>query len=77
MFDIIEGVVMSTAKVIEQALKLKSSDRYLVLEVLQQSLDKPDQEIDKIWAEEAVRRVKACDEGRMSLHSFEEVFGKD
>lgn len=68
---------MSTAKVIEQALKLKSSDRYLVLEILQQSLDKPDQEIDTIWAEEAVRRVKACDEGRMKLHGFEEVFGKD
>ena len=68
---------MSRADVIKQALKLKSFDRYLVIEILQQSLDKPDQEIDKIWAEEAMRRLKACDEGRMSLHSFEEVFGKD
>lgn len=36
---------MSTAEVIEQALSLKASDRYLLLELLHTSLDKPDPEI--------------------------------
>lgn len=67
---------MSTAEVIEQALQLKASDRLALLELLHQSLDKPDPEIEQIWAEEAVRRAQACDEGLMKTHSFESVFGE-
>jgi hypothetical protein len=40
-----------------------------------QSLDKPDTEIDREWAEEALHRAKACDEGRMKTVTFKEVFG--
>jgi putative addiction module component (TIGR02574 family) len=69
-----EGAIMSTSDVIEQALSLKASDRYLLLEMLHRSLDKPDPEIDKIWQEEALRRVKAYDEGRLKTISMEEVF---
>ena len=65
---------MSTANVIEQALSLKASDRYLLLEMLHRSLDKPDPEIDRVWREEALRRVKAYDEGRLATVSMEEVF---
>jgi putative addiction module component (TIGR02574 family) len=69
-----KGVTMTTADVIEQALNLKASDRYLLLEMLHRSLDKPDPEIDKVWQEEALRRVKAFDEGRLATVSMEEVF---
>ena len=55
---------MSTAEIIEQALHLKASERYALLELLHQSLDKPDPEIDRVWQEEALRRLKAYDEGR-------------
>lgn len=65
---------MGTTDVIEQALKLKASERYLLLEMLHQSLDKPDPEIDHIWREEAMRRVKAYDEGKLAAVSMEEVF---
>lgn len=65
---------MSTAEVIEQALSLKAADRYLLLELLHSSLDKPDSEIDQVWHEEILRRVKALDEGRMKTVSMEEVF---
>ena len=69
-----KGVNMSTSDVIEQALSLKASDRYLLLEMLHHSLDKPDPEIDRVWQEEALRRVKAYDEGRLETVSMEEVF---
>ena len=65
---------MGTAEIIEQALKLKSSDRYLLLEMLHESLDKPDPEINKVWQEEVLRRVKAIDEGRLATVSMEDVF---
>ncbi|TAJ83440.1 MAG: addiction module protein [Gallionellaceae bacterium] len=65
---------MSTAEVIEQALKLKAADRYLLLEMLHSSLDKPDPEIDQIWQEEILHRIKAFDEGRLETVSMKEAF---
>jgi hypothetical protein len=40
-----------------------------------QSLDKADPEIDRVWAEEALHRAKACDEGLMKTIPFDQVFG--
>ena len=41
---------------------------------LKELLDKPDPEIDKVWQEEALRRVKAYEEGWLEIVSMEEVF---
>jgi putative addiction module component (TIGR02574 family) len=65
---------VTTSDVIEQALSLTASDRYLLLEMLHRSLDKSSPEIDKVWQEEALRRVKAYDEGRQATVSMEEAF---
>ena len=65
---------MSTTEVIEQALKLKASERYLLLEMLHQSLDKSDPEIDRVWQEEALRRVRAYEEGKLATVTMDEVF---
>lgn len=65
---------MSTADVIEQALKLKTSERFALIQVLQESLDKSDPEIDRIWLEEAGRRLQAHREGRLAEIPMEEVF---
>lgn len=58
-------------------LHLKAAERYEVAEKILQSLDKPDAEIDQIWAKEALHRARACDEGRMKTVSFDEVFGNN
>lgn len=65
---------MSTAEVIEQALKLKAAERLALIEMLQESLDKSDPEIDRIWLEEAQRRLQAYREGKLAAISMEEVF---
>jgi hypothetical protein len=64
---------MSTAEVIEQALSLKSADRYALLELLHASLDKPDPEINQVWHEEILRRIKAFNEGRLETISVNGV----
>ena len=66
---------MGKHEIIDMALQLKATERYEVVEKLMQSLDKSDPEIDKVWAEEALHRARACDEGRMKTVSFEDVFG--
>lgn len=66
---------MGKSEIIDMALHLKAAERYEVAERIMQSLDQPDDEIDRICAEEALHRARACDEGRMKTLPFEEVFG--
>ncbi len=40
------------------------------------SLDVPDPEIEKIWAEEAEKRLKAYKAGKLKTVSFEDMFLK-
>ena len=65
---------MQTADIIQQALHLKASERYALLELLHHSLDKPDPEIDRAWQEEALRRLQGYDEGRLPCLSMAGAF---
>lgn len=65
---------MSTTEVIEQALMLTASERYALIDLLHQSLDRPDPEIDRVWQAESLRRLKAYDEGRLDCVSMEDAF---
>ncbi len=51
---------MGKTEIMDRALQLKAAERY---------------EIDCVWAEEALNRARACDEGQMKTLSFEEVSG--
>lgn len=66
---------MHKHEIIDMALQLNAAERYEVVEKIMRSLDQPDAEIDRVWAEEALLRARACDEGRMKTLSFDEVFG--
>lgn len=46
----------------------------MIVEGLLRSLDPPDPRIDKIWAEEAERRLKAYREGKIGGVPIEDVF---
>jgi putative addiction module component (TIGR02574 family) len=65
---------MSSKEILEQALKLKPEERFMVVEGLLNSLDEPDRKLDDIWAEEAEKRLKAYREGRLEGIPMEEVF---
>lgn len=66
---------MGKSEIIDLALHLKATERYEVAERIMQSLDKPDAEIERLWAEEALNRARACDDGRMKTLPFDDVFG--
>ena len=46
-------------EILEQALKLKPEERFIIVEGLIKSLDEPDSTIDAIWVEEAEKRLQA------------------
>jgi putative addiction module component (TIGR02574 family) len=64
---------MSCKEVLEQALRLKPDERFLVVEGLLESLDEPDKAMDEIWAVEAEKRLHAYREGRLEGVPMEDV----
>ncbi len=54
---------MSTKEILEQALKLKPEERFMVVEGLLKSLDEPDQTLDNIWTEEQKKGLKHTGKG--------------
>jgi len=56
--------------------ELPSQEKLKIVEFLLTDLDKPDPEIDRIWAEEAEKRLSAYEAGKVKSFSLEEVFGK-
>jgi putative addiction module component (TIGR02574 family) len=67
----------SAADKLEQEIKsLPDVDKIRLVEVILADLDKPDPEIDRIWAEEARMRWAAYKSGRASTVSYEEVMSR-
>lgn len=67
----------ATDRVTDEALSLPADARLSLVEKLLSSLNLPiDAEIDRLWAEEAERRVSQADAGTARLIPGEEVFSK-
>ena len=64
---------MDTNMILKEALNLSPAERLRLIEALSNSLNKPDESIEKIWAEESEKRYKALEEGRIKVVAFEEV----
>lgn len=69
---------MSTAtdKLASEIRALPDAEKLRLVDAILADLDKPDPEIDRIWAEEARKRWAAYKAGRMPTVSYEEVMAK-
>jgi putative addiction module component (TIGR02574 family) len=65
---------MQSQEILNQAITLKPAERFLIVEGLLKSLDEPHPELDKLWAEEAEKRLKAHRSGKRKGVPMEEVF---
>jgi len=66
----------NTKEIIEQVASLPVEDRVLVVDSLLRTLNQPDPEIDRRWAEKAARRLAELRAGRTKPIPAEEVLGK-
>ncbi|MDP2681927.1 MAG: addiction module protein [Deltaproteobacteria bacterium] len=63
----------------EFAAKIKSlpdSEKIELVDSILMQLDKPDPEIDRIWADEARKRWQAYKSGKIETVSYEQVMDK-
>ena len=66
-----------TDRVIEEALSLPADIRLNLVEKLITSLNLPiDKDIDRLWAEEAERRISQIEAGEVRLVPGDKVFSK-
>lgn len=54
-------------KLVKEALALTGDDRAGMVDVLLRSLTSTGEEIDRLWAEEAERRVREVEDGTVTL----------
>jgi putative addiction module component (TIGR02574 family) len=67
----------STAdRLVSEIRALPDAEKLRLVEAILTDLDKPDPEIDGIWAEEARKRWAAYKAGRIPTISYEDVMAK-
>jgi len=60
----------------KQINDLSDAEKQLVVEYILADFDKPDPEIDKLWAKESLKRQKMMRSGKMRTHSYDDVMRK-
>ena len=63
-------------EILKEAISLPPSEQAKLVDYLISFLDKPDPELDKLWAEEAESRLDAYNRGDLKVVSLDEVLSK-
>jgi len=66
----------SPNEILKEALALKPAQQADLIDKLLSNLDKPDHEIDQLWAEEAESRIDAYEQGKLKSVSLGIVLEK-
>ena len=76
MFIKEETTMLVSDQILKEALNLTPEKRVELIEKLLISLDKPDRELDELWAEEAESRIDAYERGEIKPLTIQEVIEK-
>lgn len=66
----------TTDKLASEIRALPDAEKLRLIESILTDLDRPDPEIDKVWAEEARKRWAAYKAGHLTTVSYEDVMAK-
>jgi putative addiction module component (TIGR02574 family) len=66
----------TTDNIFKETLTLRPSEKAQLIDKLISTLDKPDKEIDELWAKETEDRIDAYDQGKLKVVSLEKVLQK-
>ena len=64
------------SNIIKETSSLSATERIYLVNVLLESLDKPDKEIEKLWVKESETRYDAYKNGKLKSVSWEEIKAK-
>lgn len=66
----------ATKRLMREILRLRASERFILIEALITSLDVPDSNIEEGWIKEAEKRLDAYKAGKLKTISFDDMFGE-
>lgn len=66
----------TTEKLASEIRSLPAVEKLQLVDAILADLDKPDPEMDRVWAEEARKRWAAYKEGRIPTASYQEVMDR-
>ncbi len=69
-------MAIDAEKLLSEIRTLPDEEKLRLLDAILTDLDKPDPEIDRIWANEARQRWAAYKDGRLPTVSYEELMAK-
>ncbi|MBU0474315.1 MAG: addiction module protein [Bacteroidetes bacterium] len=64
------------SKIIKKSVLLTSTERIFLVNALLESLDKPDEEIEKLWVKESEVRYNAYKSGKLKSISWNKIKAK-
>ncbi|MBL7128132.1 MAG: addiction module protein [Ignavibacteria bacterium] len=64
---------MDSKTILKEALHLRPAERLQLIEMLAQSLDKTDEKIEQIWADESEKRYHALVKGKVNTTPLDEI----
>ena len=67
---------MGSNDILNKALELSPDEKISVVDGILKSLDEPSANLDKIWADESEKRLRAYRSGNLEGIPMEEVFKK-
>ena len=65
----------SLEEICEKAKTLPDTEKLALVDTLLAQLDRPDPELDSVWAAEALRRRQAYREKRLEARDYEQIMG--
>lgn len=68
---------MSTNEILKSALELPIEERVIITDMLTQSLNTPNNEIQKNWEIEVNRRLELLNKGTLKTISYDEFFDEN
>jgi putative addiction module component (TIGR02574 family) len=63
-------------EIAEKIRLLPDTEKIELVDQILEELDKPDPEIDRVWAEEAKKRLKAYKKGQLKTIDYDDVMSK-
>jgi len=60
-------------EIYQKARELPDADKLALVDSLLAQFDRPNPEVDRVWAEESCRRRQACHTGRLQARDYEQV----
>jgi putative addiction module component (TIGR02574 family) len=72
----VRRVTSKTEELLKRIEELPDTEKAMLIDIILAKLDKPDADLEKLWADEATKRWTAYKDGRLKTLPYDEVMAR-